>query len=225
MSDFESQVFIRCLDGKTVVFKANEESTIGDIKLTIFEKCGLNVTDQMLRYGRTLLKNDKDKLDKYAIKNLSHLDVCGGIKGGMKCMAAITGPDTNSPLMVTPLQEVRIGETATSRAYERGANLRFEHNKKSVIGVLGFGQFDIARDYKKAYCARCDVYCSSLSKVKRLEFFDCTVQFHGELYQTGEEIQTTKTFEGIGAWFFTGKENYAWLTLTVKPLPNIYSLN
>ena len=33
-----------------------------------------------------------------------------------------------------------------------GLNIEFKHNNLNVIGQMGFGKFNIARDCKKAYC-------------------------------------------------------------------------
>lgn len=209
-------LFIRSFFENTYVFTVNKKSTVGDLKSKINKKLGCNVNEQILRFGKTLLKNDDDTIEKYGIINLSNLNLSAALKGGSLVMPAIIGPDMSTPMAYKPLYNVLVSNPQITRP---GLNLRFEyeppnvdtsdvegetthtagesfHNWEIVTGTMGFGVFDIARHYRRAYCQHYRVYCPSLSKVRQFEFVNCVVTLEGELYESGEVI--TKTCKCAG---------------------------
>ena len=57
------QIFVKTLTGKTIALEVEPSDSIEIIKAKIFDKEGIPIEDQILKFGATILENDKTLAD------------------------------------------------------------------------------------------------------------------------------------------------------------------
>ena len=58
------QIFVKTLTGKTIALEVEPSDSIEIIKAKIFDKEGIPIEDQILKFGATILENDKTLADQ-----------------------------------------------------------------------------------------------------------------------------------------------------------------
>lgn len=210
-NDKQTQIFVKDLKGNTPTITVNLSlTTIKDIKLTIYDKYKIPPESQRLIFkGEQLI--DEKTLKECNIVKESTIHLVLSIRGGG---FGFEGPNLNSEL----IQRQWNDNAPEYRTVVKGLNIDFQYNGKNVIGHLGYGKFDIARDYKNAYCPFFNIYCTSMDSINRFSFNNCIVFFDGET-SNGEEVKVEVIYDD-NYNYYEGFKTYIWLILTVKDTLN-----
>eukprot|EP01084_Bolivina_argentea_P286333 491169_1 len=156
---------------KKIQVVINRNAEIECIKKEIEDKEGISSSEQLVKYKGKFI-DDKKTLKDYKIDDGAVLFLSAKLKaGGRGLLPGILGPDMDSHKSFVPVtpDELNLGPLRVCT----GLNIDFLHrNGEVIIGQLGFGKFDMARDYKKAYNEYYDVHCPSLSTVQKCMFLN-----------------------------------------------------
>eukprot|EP01084_Bolivina_argentea_P286334 491170_1 len=201
---------------KKIQVVINRNAEIECIKKEIEDKEGISSSEQLVKYKGKFI-DDKKTLKDYKIDDGAVLFLSAKLKaGGRGLLPGILGPDMDSQKYFKRLKTTGLSPFNVCK----GLNIYFLHpNGQEIVGKLGFGKFDMARDYKKAYNKYYDIHCPSLSRVKKCLFWQCKVCLEGEEYDTGKAVHRQEKFtEENKLLCYVGQMRYAWLTLKVVPL-------